>query len=382
MKNIFFIGTIGLILFEIANIYFIMPMPGSQEMQSIDFAYFLDTWRWVFRGVFSILVLLGFQSAQNSNKWLTAFFIALPLGIAYLANFQMAADVMFYQPKNLQMSDTSKNLVSLDKLILGVTRNGYAKAYPIQQIGYHHQVLDTLGNEPIMVTYCTVCRTGRVYEPLVNGKKETFRLVGMDHFNAMFEDATTKSWWRQSNGVAITGVLKGQKLPELFSEQMTLKNWLQAYPNSLIMQPDTVSFGEEYKDMVRFESGKSKGKLTRMDSLSWNKKSWIVGVENDIASKAYDWNRLKKERVIQDKVGKTDILLIMASDTMSFFAFENPSPNAKYTLIKDTLHSENQIFNLHGIPLMNSSITKPLKKIQAYQEFWHSWETFHTSSTH
>jgi hypothetical protein len=49
-----------------------------------------------------------------------------------------------------------------------------------------------------MVTYCTVCRTGRVYGPIINGKKETFRLVGMDHFNAMLEDATTKSWWQQA----------------------------------------------------------------------------------------------------------------------------------------------------------------------------------------
>lgn len=59
-----------------------------------------------------------------------------------------------------------------------------------------------------MVTYCTVCRTGRVYSPMVNGKLETFRLVGMDHFNAMFEDASTKSWWRQSNGDCIAGPLK------------------------------------------------------------------------------------------------------------------------------------------------------------------------------
>jgi hypothetical protein len=65
-----------------------------------------------------------------------------------------------------------------------------------------------------MITYCTVCRTGRVFEPVVNGKFEKFRLVGMDHFNAMFEDVTTKSWWRQVTGEAITGKLKGQQLPK------------------------------------------------------------------------------------------------------------------------------------------------------------------------
>ena len=102
------------------------------------------------------------------------------------------------------------------RLVIGVVNNGEAKAYPIRFLGYHHQVQDTVGGKPVIVTYCTVCRTGRVFEPMVNGKPEKFRLVGMDHFNAMFEDATTKSWWRQVNGEAITGKLKGQQLPEVF----------------------------------------------------------------------------------------------------------------------------------------------------------------------
>jgi hypothetical protein len=106
-------------------------------------------------------------------------------------------------------------------------------------LGYLHQVQDTIGGKPVIVTYCTVCRTGRVFEPVVNGKPEKFRLVGMDHFNAMFEDETTKSWWRQVNGEAITGKLKGQQLPEMFSTQTSLTKWLQLNPASLIMQADS-----------------------------------------------------------------------------------------------------------------------------------------------
>ena len=41
MKKLFYIGLIGLGLFEILKVYFIMPMPGSQQMESIDIAYFL-----------------------------------------------------------------------------------------------------------------------------------------------------------------------------------------------------------------------------------------------------------------------------------------------------------------------------------------------------
>src|SRR5206468_83632 len=99
----------------------------------------------------------------------------------------------FYQPRHKNVVTVADNKVGLNKLVIGVTLNGEAKAYPIEIIGYHHQVQDTIGGTPVIVTYCTVCRTGRVFSPFVNGKKENFRLVGMDHFNAMFEDNTTKS---------------------------------------------------------------------------------------------------------------------------------------------------------------------------------------------
>ena len=255
MKKIFYLGIIGLIIFEILNVYFIMPMPGSQRIRSIDFAYFLYTYRWVFRFTFGLLILLGIVQAYRSKRWLTILALLVVVGICYAFNFQMAADSMFYQPSNLQMLGEKQNKIPKDRLVLGVNINGEAKAYPISLIGYHHQVRDTLGGKPIMVTYCTVCRTGRVFEPLVNGKPEYFRLVGMDHFNAMFEDETTKSWWRQANGEAITGELKGTHLPELEAQQTSLATWLKLYPNSKIMQPDS-KFKENYDSTAKYESGK------------------------------------------------------------------------------------------------------------------------------
>ena len=59
MKKIFYLGFFGLLLFEIFNFYLIMPMPGSQQMNSIDTAYFLYKWRWIFRGFFAVALLIG-----------------------------------------------------------------------------------------------------------------------------------------------------------------------------------------------------------------------------------------------------------------------------------------------------------------------------------
>lgn len=377
MKKLFYLGIIGLIIFEILNVYFIMPMPGSQRIRSIDTAYFLHTYRWICRVVLGLLILLGIMHAYRSKKWLTILALLLIAGVCYAFNFQMAADVMFYQPNNLQLEGTKNNKVKQDRLVLGVNINGEAKAYPIYLIGYHHQVRDTLGGKPIMVTYCTVCRTGRVFEPLVNGKPEKFRLVGMDHFNAMFEDETTKSWWRQANGEAITGALKGTYLPELEAQQTSLTTWLKLYPNSKIMQPD-LKFKENYDSTAKYESGKSKKELTGTDSLSWKRKSWVVGIEIGKESIAIDWNRLKKERIINVQMGEKPLVLVLASDNKSFFAFERLSSQTKFSFKNDTLLTENLKFDLKGIEV-NSK--QQLKKINAYQEFWHSWQTFHPSTS-
>jgi hypothetical protein len=195
MKKFFWFGIVGLFLFEIANVYFIMPMPGSQKMNSIDVAYFLYNWRWVFRVIFSLLIIVGFVKSKWKRRWLVLISLTLLAIVIFMTNFRMAADHMFYQPQRKLLVNRADNKVDPSRLVIGVVQNGEAKAYPISYLGYHHQVQDTIGEKPVIVTYCTVCRTGRVFEPFVNGKYESFRLVGMDHFNAMFEDATTKSWW-------------------------------------------------------------------------------------------------------------------------------------------------------------------------------------------
>src|SRR6185369_14449415 len=103
MKKYFWLGLIGLLLFEIANVYFIMPMPGSQQMNSIDLAYFLYRWRWAFRIIFLLMLIVGLFRSHVKRKWLLLIPIAILLGVVYMVNFQMAADHMFYQPNKVLM---------------------------------------------------------------------------------------------------------------------------------------------------------------------------------------------------------------------------------------------------------------------------------------
>src|SRR5512139_2319970 len=116
MKKYFWFGLVGLLLFEIANVYFIMPMPGSQQMNSIELAYFLYKWRWIFRGLFTAMIFIGLVRTQWKRKWVWMASIVIAGIIIYMANFVMAADHMFYQPKKVLLVSAAENKVDSNRL--------------------------------------------------------------------------------------------------------------------------------------------------------------------------------------------------------------------------------------------------------------------------
>ncbi len=377
MKKRFYSGLAGLVVFEILKVYFIMPMPGSQRMNSLAVAYFLHSHRWGIRIACALAILAGIKAAfQVRRKWLPAIPVLFAAAVAWVFDFELTADHIFQQPRHLVLKPRAENKIPLSSVVVAVENNGEAKAYPIRYLIYHHQVQDTVGGKPFIVTYCSVCRTGRVFEPVVNGRPESFRLVGMDHFNAMFEDATTGSWWRQATGEAVAGPLKGANLPDAAYRQLTLRQWFALHPAGLVMQPDQAALDEDDYDVFgRYERGKSRGDLTRTDRLSWQEKSWVVGVQVGAVSKAYDWNRLKDRRIVNDTIGGKPIVLALAVDGQGYVAFERPAGAGDFTLQDDLLSAGGKSYDFSG-----RNVAMPAQRLQgvnAHQEFWHSWRTFH-----
>jgi hypothetical protein len=374
---------------EILRVYFVMPFPGSQVSNTVAYAYWLDqSIVWIRILALALVCFALLAVFKNGRTWAK---ILLPLilvsyGIVFFAfNFRLPADKIFYQPVNKSFACASDSDMDKSKLVIGVMIDGQAKAYPIQLIGYHHQVMDTIGNIPVMVTYCTVCRSARVFSPMVNGRQESFRLVGMDHFNAVFEDATTKSWWQQATGTAITGPLKGYVLKELPSSQMTLDAWLRQYPKSLVMKPDT-TFMNRYFGLEDYDKGMMRSNLVRRDLASWQPNSWIVGVMTDFYSKAYDWNELLQKKIIHDSLDRLPILLTIENDSASFHVYDRRVDDStlsfqisgnKDLLVDEETHSS---WNMDGVCIRGSLMGKKLLPVQSYNEFWHTWQTFHKNA--
>ena len=377
-----------LFLAEFFRVYLVMPFPGSQISDTVDIAYWLERHIVWIRILILLLGIIALGRILKGGKTWEKVSLSLAL-FGYLPlftvlNFRIAADRKFLKPTNKSFITATESL-DKSKLAIGVAINGEAKAYPIQLIGYHHQVMDTIGGEPVIITYCTVCRTGRVYSSRLNGRDEIFRLVGMDHFNAVFEDQTTKSWWQQASGRAIAGPLKGSMLKEIPSSQLTIDSWIRKYPNSVVMEPDPL-YDERYFGLEDYDRGTMQSSLVKRDYRSWQPKSWIVGVRNDSSSTAYDWNELVKKRVIQDTLEGSPILVAMESDTSSFHVYECKVNGFilqfNTNLVDNHLTDQNtgSTWNMDGLCIDGPLKGQQLKSVQAYNEFWHAWERFEPNS--
>src|SRR6267142_2759145 len=152
---LFAMGLLVLLCVEIARVYYIMPFPGSQHDDTIAMAYFIQSNLGFIRLLGIALMaypLYYYFKGSRRTKAIVGFLLVVYCIVFYLFNFQFLAEKMFVQPKNKRLAGVQDNTVPATQLVVGVALHGAAKAYPIEIIGYHHQVRDTLGGEAIMVT--------------------------------------------------------------------------------------------------------------------------------------------------------------------------------------------------------------------------------------
>ena len=386
---LFWGGIILLLLPGLVHAYLLMPFPGSQNLNAITVSYYLEKVVTPLRIAGALLIvwyaIFYFNNNSRRGKIVKASVLGLGFISLYFTDFKFQAERMFEEPQTIKFANFINNSVPESTVIIGVVSNGVAKAYPLNYLGYHHKIQDNVGNQPVLVTYCTMCRSGRVYNPVVNGTRQNFRLVGARHYNAVIEDDATKTWWYQANGKAAVGQLKGSQLQEIPYEQSTLAAWISKHPGSLILQPDH-HYMDGYNDLKNYDRQQAVDKdstLTNKDSLV--RKSWVVGLVVNGQAKAYDWRRLFKKRFVNDSFNQTNLLLTLEEDSLTYHSF-NRSVNGK--VLHFSMDKSGQLTDLEtaslwdwdGLSTSGTLKGNRLSKVQSYQEYWHSWKYFHPNT--
>lgn len=137
--------------------YLIMPFPGSQTLDAGAVAYALYQVRWPSRAVGGALLILGAVSVlrRSRSRWAVLGVTAAAVlagGVLFLSHRWSGAG-LFAQPLEIRYARGTSEALPPETLILGVVREGGARAYPVRLLAYHHLVQDELGGEPLLPTY-------------------------------------------------------------------------------------------------------------------------------------------------------------------------------------------------------------------------------------
>lgn len=332
------------------------------------------------RGILAVaLVAIWFAAPADDRS--TMIIGAIPLlalwGLIYwVFNHYWVGRVKFLPITQKVFKGAADNAVDPALQVLGIDLNGEQKAFPVNMIFYHHQITDAVGGHPVWVTYCGLCRSGRVYDLKIDGGPRDFTLVGAINFNATFRDNQTGTWWRQETGEAAKGPLQGQQLGDIAFEQMSLENWLTKYPQSTVLQYDPV-FAGRYQFLAKL--------LNYEASLpGWHRQETpplVIGVEAGGQARAYDWEQVKKRRLVNDTLGAVPLLVLSDTGGSSAFVYDRRLDGQTLEFSRTdqglTDTATGSIWDDFGRCTAGKLKGKQLAQVQSYRQFLRAWITFH-----
>lgn len=120
--------------------------------------------------------------------------------------------------------------------------NGETRGYPIAILRMHEAINDVVGGEPIVVTYCPLCKTGMVFSSVLEGATGplSFGVSGLLYnSDVLLYDRETESLWSQLGRAAISGKMKGTELEWLPSSQMRIGDWVDDNPEASLVSIHT-----------------------------------------------------------------------------------------------------------------------------------------------
>lgn len=212
-------------------------------------------------------------------------------------------------PKFISIGEASKQLSDTEPG-LALEIDGVGRFYPFQILVWHEIVNDTIGDKRVLVTYCPLCLSGIVFDPLVDGEQVEFGTSGkLWNSNLVMYDRKTESLWSQILGEAIVGEKTGTRLEVLPSDQIRFGDWKKLHPNGEVLSQDTGSkrfygqdpYGDYYtKPGTFFPVDKKDSRLPE--------KEFVLGIVINGKAKAYWPEAVKKVGEVEDTFqGKTII---------------------------------------------------------------------------
>ena len=222
----------------------------------------------------------------------------------------------------------------------------------------------------------------------IDGRALTFFHTNMRGMNFTFMDRETGTRWQQETGEAFEGKLKGRRL-EIHPFLITSwRAWRERNPRTLVMVP-VPGLEELYDGMWReilsrtpARDGPPSDRTFRPVDPRLHAYEAIVGLEAGGARRAYPRALLKKEQVVDDRVGTEPVLVVYdgRSDTVTAFSRDLNSRTLSFSArlsSADVFDLETgSRWNAYGECLEGPLRGQRLKVLTGMPQFWWAWAAF------
>ena len=130
--------------------------------------------------------------------------------------------------------------------VVAIEVNGDARAYPLEILTWHELVNDTIGGEPITISYCPLCNSAIAYDRRVGDRVLDFGTSGsLTQSSMVMYDRQTETLWTHFDGAAVAGELAGEELRFLSSAVVSWADFRERFPDGLVLSRET-GFDRDY----------------------------------------------------------------------------------------------------------------------------------------
>jgi len=143
-------------------------------------------------------------------------------------------------PKFVSVTESIEQGEQDENFGIKIEIGGEVKFYPYSILVWHEIVNDRINNKPILVTFCALCGSGIVYDPIVENDRLKFGVSGkLWQSNLLMYDDKTESLWSQSIGESVVGDLTSKKLKIIDSDLISFKEFREKYPEGKVLSRET-----------------------------------------------------------------------------------------------------------------------------------------------